>query len=227
MSVTVKIDKIIRSRRKTLGLEISGDASLIVRSPYGVSLNDIRKIIFEKKDWITSKQKIARERRLQTFPRKFSEREEFLYLGKSYPLIILETAANPLSFDKEFRLIRKHLSSAQRLFIDWYKKQAYLKIKERLDFYSELLGYKYSKFALSNAKRRWGSCNGEGNIHINWRLVMAPHHIIDYVVVHELFHLKEKNHSKKFWDKVKTIHGDYKRKRKWLKENGHLLIIEG
>lgn len=208
-------------------MEITPDARLVIHAPLRISLNDIEKLLFSKRSWIEKKKKIAREKRLISAPKKFLDREEFLYLGESYPLVILENAENPLSFDKEFRLMRRYLLSAQRLFVDWYKKQADLKIKERLDFYSELLGCKYSKFAVSNAKRRWGSCNGKGNIYVNWRLIMAPPCIIDYVVVHELFHLKERNHSKKFWDKVKIIHSDYKQKRKWLKENGYLLMIEG
>jgi len=223
--IAVRIDKIIRSKRRTLGLEISQDARLIIRAPYEVSLHDVQKVVFEKSSWIKAKQKIARQRCLQKMPRNFLERENFLYLGESYPLIILENSKSPFLFDKEFRLMRKYLSSAQRLFVDWYKKQADLKIKERLNFYSELLGCKYNKFAVSNAKRRWGSCNSKGNIYINWRLIMAPPLILDYVVVHELVHLRERNHSKKFWGRVGKVYADYKDKRRWLKENGYLLTI--
>ncbi len=224
--LAVKIDKIIRSRRRTLGLEISRDASLIIRAPLNISLNEIQNIVFLKRDWITSKQRVAREKRLQTFPKNFLGRDEFLYLGEKYPLVILESSAHPLLFYDEFRLMREYIPFARKLFIDWYKEQAYSKIKERLDFYSDLLVYKYNKFGISNAKRRWGSCNSKGNIYINWRLIMAPLCIIDYVVVHELVHLKERNHSKKFWDRVKITHEDYKQSRKWLKENGHLLMID-
>ncbi|MBU1048128.1 MAG: SprT family zinc-dependent metalloprotease [Candidatus Omnitrophota bacterium] len=224
--VAIKIDKIIRSKRKTLGLEIAHDASLIVRVPHNVSLNDIQKVVFEKRDWIANKQRFIRERRLKAFPKKFLDIEEFFYLGESYPLVILENAQSPLLFDREFQLRRENLLSAKRLFVDWYKKQASLKIKERLDFYSDLLGYEYNKFGISNAKRRWGSCNGKGNIYVNWRLIMAPLDVIDYVVAHELTHLAHRNHSRKFWNRMEIIQSDYKQRRKWLKENGHLLMID-
>lgn len=220
----VKIDKLIRSKRKSLGLEITPDARLIVRAPLKISLSDIKKLLLGKLSWIREKQKIAREKHLASPSEKFSDMEEFLYVGESYPLVILENSECPLSFNKGFQLVRDYLPSAQKLFIEWYKKQAYSKIKERLDFYSNLSGYTYRRFAVSDAQKRWGSCSSKGNIHINWRLIMAPLNIIDYVVIHELVHLKERNHSKKFWDKVKIIRSDYKQRRKWLKENGHILM---
>ena len=207
-------------------MEISSDASLIIRAPLRIPFIEIQKIVFSKRNWIINKQRIAREKRLQGFPKNFTERDEFLYLGKKYPLVILENAVNPLFFNKEFRIIRNYLPSARELFIDWYKKQAQSKIKERLDFYSDSLGYKYNKFGISNARKRWGSCNSKGNIYINWRLIMAPIDIIDYVVIHELAHLKERSHSKKFWERVKIIQGDYKQRRIWLKENAQLLIMD-
>jgi len=207
-------------------LEISSDASLIIRAPLRIPFIEIQKIVFSKRNWIINKQRIAREKRLQGFPKNFMERDEFLYLGKKYPLVILENAVNPLFFNKEFRIIRNYLPSARELFIDWYKKQAQSKIKERLDFYSDSLGYKYNKFGISNARKRWGSCNSKGNIYINWRLIMAPIDIIDYVIIHELAHLKERSHSKKFWERVKIIQGDYKQRRIWLKENAQLLIMD-
>ena len=207
-------------------MEISSDASLIIRAPLRIPFIEIQKIVFSKRNWIINKQRIAREKRLQGFPKNFMERDEFLYLGKKYPLVILENAVNPLFFNKEFRIIRNYLPSARELFIDWYKKQAQSKIKERLDFYSDSLGYKYNKFGISNARKRWGSCNSKGNIYINWRLIMAPIDIIDYVVIHELAHLKERSHSKKFWERVKIIQGDYKQRRIWLKENAQLLIMD-
>ena len=225
MSV-IKIDKIIRSRRRTLGLEVTRDANLIIRAPLRISLNDIQKLVFRKRSWIEKKQKIAREKHFKAVPQVFADREEFLYLGDSYPLLIVEDGNAPLMFDKGFRLMREYLPFGKQLFIDWYGNEAYRKIKERVDWHSNLLHLKYNKFVISNARKRWGSCNSKDNIHICWRLIMAPPRVIDYVVVHELVHLAEKNHSGRFWDRVAIIQPDYKESRGWLKENGHLLVIE-
>lgn len=222
----IKIDKIIRSRRRSLGLEVTLDARLVIRAPLRISLGDIEKLVLSKRVWIEKKQRIAREKHLTSVPQRFLDREEFLYLGDSFPLFIVERGDAPLAFDKEFRLMRENLPFAKQLFIDWYKKEAHRKIKERLDWYSGLSGLKYNKFGLSNARKRWGSCSGRGSLHFSWRLIMAPLSVIDYVVVHELVHLAEKNHSGRFWDRVKIIRPDYKESKRWLKDNSHLLVIE-
>ena len=129
-------------------------------------------------------------------------------------------------FDKGFKLSRNYLPGARESFTLWYKNQAYIKIKESLDFYSHLSGLKYNNFKLSNARKRWGSCSGKDDLYFSWLLIMAPPEVVDYVVVHELVHQKEKNHSKDFWKKVEGIMPDYKKHRKWLKENGHLLTLD-
>ena len=221
-----KIDKIIRSKRKTLALEIACDASLIVRVPERTSLDYIEKIVFKRRFWIKEKQKIAKEKYQRITPKEFVNGEGFLYLGDMYRLSIVARGDVPLSFDKEFQLSRNYLLNARQVFITWYKKEAYQKIKERLDWYSTLFGLKYNKFSITNARKRWGSCSAKGNLHFSWRLIMAPLKIIDYVVIHELVHLTEKNHFKKFWEKVKILLPDSERYKKWLKDNDHLLVIE-
>ena len=221
----LKIDRIVRSKRKTLALEIACDAGLIVRVPEGASLDYIEKVVYEKRFWIQKKQKITREKYEKMAPKEFVNGEGFLYLGNTYRLSIVARGDVPLSFDKEFWLSRNYLLNARQVFITWYKQEAYQKIKERLDWYSTLFGFKYNKFKITDARKRWGSCSVKGNLHFSWRLIMAPLKIIDYVVIHELVHLREKNHSKKFWSKVKVLLSDYERHREWLKVNGDLLVI--
>ena len=222
----IRIDRVIRSRRRTLALEIGRDASLIVRAPMRVSMREIERAVFARRFWIGKKQRIARDRKSRIPLRRFAEGDGFLYLGKSYPLSVAENAARPLSFDGGFRLDRRYLPSAKKLFTEWYRKEAYTKIKQRLDLYAGYMRLKYRKFGISNAKRRWGSCTALGNIYISWRLLMAPEEIIDYVVAHELAHLAEKNHSKRFWSRLGTIIPDCRKRRKWLRENGYLLVLD-
>lgn len=105
------------------------------------------------------------------------------------------------------------------------KKKAKLVIKTRLDEISEQIGIEYNNFRLSGAKKRWGSCSSKKTISINWRLIFAPPDIIDYVITHELAHLKHMNHSKRFWKLVETYIPNYKDKRKWLNENDFLLRV--
>ncbi|MFA6431445.1 MAG: SprT family zinc-dependent metalloprotease [Candidatus Margulisiibacteriota bacterium] len=121
---------------------------------------------------------------------------------------------------------RKRASNITQIIIDpqlipEYKKKAGEIIPKRISAWSGITGWQPKKVRLSNAGSRWGSCNSKGTIAINWRLVFFSIEIIDYVVVHELAHLVERNHSKRFWEQVKVHIPDYKGRKKWLKENGH------
>ena len=121
---------------------------------------------------------------------------------------------------------RKKLANAPQIKIDpqlipEYKKKAGEIIPKRISAWSGITGWQPKKVRLSNAKSRWGSCNAKGTVAINWRLVFFSIEIVDYVVVHELAHLVERNHSKRFWEQVKRHIPDYKGRKKWLKENGH------
>ncbi len=220
----IKIDKIIRSKRRTLALEIEPDASLIVRAPQRISLDYIEQIVQKKRLWIQSKQQLTREKHAKIQSNGFVNGEGFLYLGHTYPLSIVNNNV-PFLFDNKFLLSKDHLPKGRKLFIDWYKKAAYQKIGDRLDWHSSISGLKYNKFGITSAQKRWGSCNYKNNLSFSWRLIMTPWRIIDYVVVHELVHTVEKNHSKRFWNKVKLLDPNYQDNRKWIKENEHRLII--
>lgn len=95
----------------------------------------------------------------------------------------------------------------------------------RTAYYAGLLGVTYGRISIRDQKTRWGSCSAKGNLNFNWRLMLAPPRVLDYVVVHELCHRKEMNHSKAFWNEVGTILPDYKELRKWLRDNGNSLIL--
>lgn len=220
-----KIDRIIRSRRKTLALEVTCDARLIVRAPVKMTVKEIKRFVEKKHRWVQEKQRVARERLRKLAPKQFVNGEEFLFLGNTYRLSIVDDNSNPLSFDREFRLSRAHLHQARQLFVDWYKDQAYKKIKERLDRYSAVSGIQFIKFRITDAQKRWGSCSSRGNLHFSWRLILAALPVVDYVVVHELIHIKDQNHSAGFWKKVELLLPDYRETRQWLKVNGYLLVI--
>ncbi|MBI5042923.1 MAG: M48 family metallopeptidase [Nitrospirae bacterium] len=221
----IKINKLIRSKRRTIALEIAQDASLIVRAPYRTPLDFIEKIVFKKRFWIKEKQEFVRDRYTKIAPKEFISGECFLYLGDMYKLEIVDPLHTPIVFNKGFHISRKNLNTAKEILIAWYKEQAYQKISERAIWHSSLSGLKYNKIRISNAQRRWGSCSAKGNLNFSWRLIMAPLNVINYVVVHELAHLEENNHSKRFWNKVKIMMPDYKQYKNWLKENRHLLNI--
>lgn len=222
----IKIDKIIRSSRKTISLEISAEAQLIVRLPRLTSLGFAQKLIEEKRDWIQKKLKIAKQKNAQLIPRQFQEGEEFWFLGESFFLKIDADQKIPLI--REGNLIKvasRYNLNLKEVLEGWYKREALKKIKERVHFYYAITGLKYNKIRITSAQRRWGSCSYQGNLNFNWRLIMAPEEVLDYVVVHEMVHLKEKNHASRFWKEVEKVLPQYKQQRKWLKENGYQLKL--
>ncbi len=194
-------------------------------APYHTPKRDIERFVEGKRGWIAEKifekEKLAKEAE-----RKFLPGEKFLYLGEWYPLEICESHHGEpplrLSFG-EFILHQDRTEEARNLFIEWYKKEAKERIAERMDYYSRRLYLFPIGLKITSAKSRWGSCSSDNRLSFSWKIVMASLAVIDYVLIHELVHMREKNHSKKFWDTVGSILPEYKKHRVWLRENRHLL----
>ncbi|HXK98621.1 MAG TPA: SprT family zinc-dependent metalloprotease [Acetomicrobium sp.] len=221
----VQIEKIIRTKRKTVALYVTDDAKLIIRAPFNLDDETIAEIVSKHRRWVEKKQKEASTRNQKLFPKEFVNGEGFLYLGRYYKLNIVEDQSEPLKLEGAFHLSRHALPRAKETFIQWYKDKAFEKISERVDLYAKKRGLKYNKINITNAQKRWGSCSSKGNLNFSWRLVMAPLPVLDYVVIHELVHLEERNHGRSFWDKVKMLMPDHKKQRDWLKRSGYLLKL--
>lgn len=220
------IKEIIRTKRRTIALQITPQAELIIRAPHKAPLETIHRFVREKISWILEKQRFVRENYKPPTVKKFIEGESFLYLGRQYKLRIVSEANEPLVFNgKEFLLWGKYISVAEQVFAWWYKKEAYNVIRQRVNFYANSNGLKYRSFKITSGRKRLGTCSSKGGINFSWRLMMTPMEVIDYVVAHELSHLREHNHSKRFWRNVQLLYPTYKQARTWLKNNGHLLII--
>jgi len=220
----MEIPKIVRSKRKTVVLEIKEDASLVVRAPESTSRELIYKFAHKKEAWVLEKQRLMRKRKARV-SRKFVEGEIFWYLGETYKLHIADYQSSRLVLKDKFLLSGQCVNRAREVFIDWYKEQARRKIKERVELYTRATGVKYGKIRIGGARKRWGSCGVGGNLNFSWRLIMAPLEVVDYVVAHEIAHLTERGHSKDFWAKVGAIMPDYRKAKSWLKENGYLLNL--
>ena len=107
----------------------------------------------------------------------------------------------------------------------WYKQRAEIKLNEKAKRYAKQIGVEYKTVGIKSYKSRWGSCSVDGDIDFNWKIIMAPNRIVDYVVVHELCHLKHHDHSPQFWQAVEQVLPDYAERKEWLKENGLVLEI--
>ena len=225
MEKRIKISKIIRSRRRSVALVISHDATLVVRAPLRTSLSYIEKLVAEKSVWIEGKMREF-EKRPKAKKKTFFEGEEFLYLGKKYQLKIAEGLKIKTTENLELLFPKVFLWRAHQRMHDWYKKQAQEIISGRTRAIAVKLNLKYTSIKISNAKTNWGSCGPKNSLNFNWRLIMAPEAVVDYVIIHELMHIPEKNHSAKFWNKVAVVMPEYKTARKWLRENSKVLTLE-
>jgi Predicted metal-dependent hydrolase len=223
--MSIIIDNLIHSRRKTVALIILADGKLTVRAPMRMSGMEIRKFVQNHEAWIRKNQD-----RLKSSPpppvKFFQAGELFMFLGQEYPLAIYNRQRPALILtDAKFQLSFSKLLSARQEFTNWYKTQARIVISKRVFFFADPHKFKYTKIRITSARTRWGSCSSNGTLSFSWRLVMAPLEIVDYVVLHELVHTQIKNHSKKFWLRLSEILPEYKIHVRWLKENGKYLTL--
>lgn len=225
MSNTVmKPYKLIRSKRRTIALMISADTTLVVRAPAHTPLDTIEQFIGKNTAWI--QRTVARlQKRPQVKKKEFLGGEEFLFLGRSYPLEVRNDTHQPLHLGDGFILNEKEQSRGRELFIEWYKKEAKKIIAARVGWWAQRCGLACKSVNITCANRRWGSCAPNDRLNFSWRLAMAPMPVIDYVVVHELAHITHKNHSRRFWDRVEAMYPDYKDAQTWLRENEGMLNL--
>ncbi|MCR4410120.1 MAG: SprT family zinc-dependent metalloprotease [Candidatus Saccharicenans sp.] len=218
--------KIIRSRRRTVGLEVNDRGELVVRAPEKLSRVAIDEIIRKHRRWIEKKLAEAEKRRQMFRPKEFVEGEKFLWLGREYPLRITRESRPALKFTgREFILSARWQGRAGEIFKKLYRRKALNYLRLRTRQLAELNGFKFTRFRLSSAATRWGSCSARGTVSLTWRLILAPPEIIDYVIIHELAHTREKNHSRAFWSLVEAHLPDYRQRRHWLKKYGFLLNL--
>ena len=216
-----------KRRRKTISLHIREGGEIVIRAPHKASKREIEEFIREREAWVVEKLTEEEERRKE-LQKAFVPGEKFLYLGESYPLEIDESDHKELplelSFGK-FVLNRDRVEEARDLFIDWYKREAREKIEGRVRYYSDRFQLLPKGTKITGAKSRWGSCSRDNRLSFSWRIIMAPLWIIDYILVHELVHIIEKNHSRNFWAALEKILPDYRERKVWLKKNGHWLWL--
>jgi len=220
------VDQIIRSKRRTIAIIVQRDGKVIVRAPLKTPERLIRAFIESKSGWIDEKKALAAKHVVLPV-KKFTGGEKFLLLGREIPLRLVEGQKAALSFQDEFFLSKKAVPKAQAVFEKWYKAKALEVLTGRVEFYARQFGLRYEHLHISSARTRWGSCSSRGTLSFTWRLIMAPLEVVDYVVLHELAHLKVKNHSPVFWAEVARMQPDYKRRRAWLKKNGRFLTLDG
>lgn len=219
-----------RSNRKSMAIFIERDGDIMVRVPYQAQLDEIERFIAEKRIWIC--QKLAKKRALnrERPKRDFINGQGFLYLGRSYRLKFVSNPgiksgrslkAAPLRlWHGYFELPESEKANARDHFVSWYRKQTQKQLKERIPRYDKRIGVTVRDIRISDLGHRWASCGRDGAINFNWRSIMAPVWVFDYILVHEMVHMIERGHTNRFWHLVARVIPDYEEYARWLNENG-------
>jgi predicted metal-dependent hydrolase len=214
------------SNRKTLSIIIERDRRVVVRAPLNTSKELIEKEICKRKFLLF--QKINHPQKYENpKPRKeFVSGESLLFLGKHHKMEVVPEEIVGIQFDSKFYISKANQEKGEQLFREWYVKQAEEMIIPKVKFHAKSIGVSCKAIRILDLKYRWGSCTPKDNINFNWRLIRAPIYVIDYIVVHELTHLIEQNHTPDFWNIVSVQLPHYNKAKDWLKENGHILEID-
>ncbi len=216
---------VIRSRRKTIAVEITKEGGVLVRAPLKLARREVLAFVHRNRAWITRKLAQAGVLQQGRTSRRFLEGETFPFLGEQHRLRYVAGGEYLRKQNGEFLLGADLSSRAADLFRTWYRARAREILGDRVEHFALRMGLTCRSVRITDARERWGSCNAAGSLNFAWRLVMAPPPVIDYVIVHELAHLVEMNHSRRFWDCVARVLPDHPARRKWLREHEHLLCV--
>jgi predicted metal-dependent hydrolase len=215
--------KVVYSRRKTLTITVERDRSVVVSAPEGTSAEKIREVVESRKLWLYEKTRHTRKYSPLPHPpgKELVTGESLPYLGRQYRIELVDGDGG-IRFEQKF-LVPRELTRKSAAFRDWFIFRAREKILPRVALHARNLGVTYQDAKIGGGKYRWGSCTPNDNVIFNWRLIKAPMFVIDYVVVHELAHLIEQNHTPRFWNIVNAQAPTMEKAKAWLQKNGALL----
>lgn len=211
-------------KRHKLTITVERDRSVVVHAPLGVSDEKIRELVNTKRFWIFEKLHHVQKYTPTPPPGKeLVNGEAALYLGRSYRIEMVDTDSQEIRFDHRFIIPKSYRSRRKAVLRDWYQERAKEVILPRVHMFAARLGVNFKHARIVNSRYRWGSCTVKDNVNFNWRLIKAPMFVIDYVIIHELAHLMESNHTPRFWNIISAQTPTMEKARTWLRENGQIL----
>lgn len=218
--------ELTKSRRKSLAINIKPDGTFGVKAPLFITQREIEEFIKRKEEWILKTiDRIGQQYKIAKM--EFVTGEILPFLGKKYTLILEEgnrkrssVFINELSAEIILKTAEHAAPIAKKAALEsWYRVEAKEILQEKTAYFAQILKVSYGDIRIKDQKSIWGSCSAKGNLNFNWRIIMAPEEVLDYLVIHELSHRLFMNHSKDFWQCVEKIQPNYKYTRKWLKSN--------
>lgn len=218
--------QIVRSRRATADIVIERDGSILVRAPESIPDERIEDMVEGKRYWIYKNLAEWRDLNATRVLREYRNGEGFLYLGRSYRLLLVADQAEPLLLKNGRFCLRRDLvdegaiEAAKTAFRDYYIARGSERITKRLNYYAPKVGVTPHGIDVRELGNRWASCSPNGNLAFHWKCMMAPQTIIDYIVVHELCHFHHLDHTDAFWNEVDKVIPNYGERKEWLRVNG-------
>jgi predicted metal-dependent hydrolase len=223
--------EVVRSRRSTADIVVERNGKIVVRAPATLPDERIEDIVEAKRYWIYKTLAEWRDLNATRVLREYRNGEGFLYLGRSYRLLLVADQEAPVELkDGRFCLRRDFVdrgdvATAQATFRDYYVLRGQERITQRVNYYAPKVGVQPNGMDVRELGYRWASCSPSGKLAFHWKCMMAPPKIIDYIVVHELCHMHQDDHTDAFWNEVDKILPDYEERKEWLRKNGAGLDI--
>ncbi len=208
------------ARRRTIAIAVGHDGSLSVAAPTRCSLRSIEEAVCTRLPWV--RRKLAELGELPP-PRQYATGERLPFLGRDCPLVVVGPDARlPVALRGDVLYLREEATREERRrrLGAWYARQARRRLTARVAHFAPLVGAEPARITVRDMRSRWGSCTAMGRVSFSWAIVALPPAIADYVVVHELAHLRELNHGPRFWRLVEAVLPDYKERRAWLRKEG-------
>ena len=217
-----QVEVIRTDRKKSASIQLAGNL-VKVRVPKSLSDKRVRELIAKRTPWIQAKLK---EQSARPVPKskEYVSGESLSYLGKNYRLKVVSGAGSSIKLGNGDLIVtipegKQQQNTVRHLLENWYRTRAEILLREKTERLSKIIKVSPGSVSVGNYKSRWGACSSKGDITYNWKLILVPNHIVDYVVVHELCHLLEHNHSPGYWRHVERYVPDWRECREWLKSN--------
>lgn len=220
-----RIEVVRRKRQRTMRIRVS-EERIVVSGPATLSQKALMNFVREKQQWIQKSLDLQRRRTEKLAQKRKQVKGTLLLRGERKPIhnIRVPDAEKPGLSEEGKRIIHRYHTATppepgHDVIYSFYRHIAGKELTSRFDYWCGLLPFQPSKLTIRNQKTKWGSCSSRGTLSLNWRLIKCPTEIMDYIIIHELCHLRHLNHSRAFWDTVETYYPNVTSARKWIRKN--------
>ena len=212
-------------RKKTVAVTVDPAGAVLLVAPEHLTTEELDGIVSRKAEWIVRRLRNAQSPGPALAPREFVSGESVLYLGRHYRLKVHPDESGDAKLRGGWLHVpapkgSRHTAQVREAVVSWFRRHAAQRLPERVAAWRSKAGVPMPRVIVSNQQKRWGSCDRNGTIRLNWRIIQAPMRLVDYVVVHELVHLRHRGHGRDYWQAVGRVMPDYERRREDLRRRG-------